>query len=71
MFYDEKDIFFCVLVLEFLCFFIEPFNFSFFSISGWGIDADYCDFEWFTLEMNKDHSVILRLHQVLYFGLFC
>ena len=35
------------------------FNFSFFSITGWGIDLDYCDIEWFVLEMNNDHSVIL------------
>ena len=27
--------------------FIEPFKFSFFSISGWNIDLDYCDIEWF------------------------
>ena len=24
-----------------------------------GIDLDYCDVEWLTLEMNQDHSVIL------------
>ena len=30
--------------------FIEPFNFSFFSITGQGIDLDYCDIEWFALE---------------------
>ena len=29
--------------------FIEPFNFSFFSITGWGMDLDYCDIEWFAL----------------------
>ena len=39
---------------------IEPFNFSFFSITGWGIDLDYCDIEWFALEMNRDHSVIFE-----------
>ena len=38
--------------------FIEQFNFSFFSINGWGIDLDYCDIKWFALEMNRDHSVI-------------
>ena len=38
--------------------FIEPFNFSFFSITGWGIDLDYCDIEWFALEMNRDHSAL-------------
>ena len=45
--YDEKDISPppLVLVLEGLVepFFIEPFNFSFFSISDWGIDLDFCD----------------------------
>ena len=30
--------------------FIAPFNFSFFSITGWGIDLDYCDIELFALE---------------------
>ena len=38
--------------------FKEPFNLSFFSITGWGIDLDYCDIEWFALEMNRDHSAI-------------
>ena len=33
---------------------MEPFNFSFFSISGWGIELDYCDIERFALETNKD-----------------
>ena len=42
--------------------FIEPINFSFFSIVGWGTDLDYCDTEWFALEVKRDHSVILRLH---------
>ena len=39
---------------------IELFSFS--GISGWGTDLDYCDIEWFALEMNRDHSVILKLH---------
>ena len=30
---------------------------SFFGISDWGIDLDYCDTEWFALEMDRDHSV--------------
>ena len=25
-----------------------------------GIDLDYCDIEWFTLEINRDHSVIFK-----------
>ena len=40
---------------------MEPFNFNFFSISGWGIDLDYCDIESFALEMNRDHSVIFEI----------
>ena len=28
---------------------------------GWCIDLDYCDTEWFPLEMNWDHSVILEI----------
>ena len=41
--------------------FIEPFNFSFFSITGQGIDLDYYDIEWFALETNRDHSVIFEI----------
>ena len=40
--------------------FIELVNFSFFSISGWGIDLNYCDVEWFALEMNRDHSIMFE-----------
>ena len=39
--------------------FIEPF--SFFSITGWGIDLDYCDIEWFALGMSRDHSVVFEI----------
>ena len=39
----------------------EPFNFSFFNITGWGIVLDYCDIEWFALEMNRDHYVIFEI----------
>ena len=52
---------FWVLVLEGLSVFIEPFNFSFFSITDWGIDLDYRDIEWFALETNRDHSVIFEI----------
>ena len=45
----------------FLLVFIEPFNFSFLSITGTGIDLDFCDIEWFALEMNKDHSVVFEI----------
>ena len=36
-------------------------SFSFFGISGWAIDLDYCDVEWFALEMNVDHPVIFEV----------
>ena len=49
-----------------ICFQLKPF--SFFGISGWGIDLDYCDIEWFALETKRDNSVIFRT--VLHFGLF-
>ena len=39
----------------------ELFNFSFFSVTGWGIDLNYCDIEWFALETNRDHSVISEI----------
>ena len=41
--------------------FREPFNFSFFSVTGWGIDLNYCDTKWFALEMNRDLSVIVEI----------
>ena len=40
---------------------MELVNFSFFGISGWDIDLDYCDTEWFALEMNRDHSVVFEI----------
>ena len=30
-------------------------------ITGWCIDLDYCDIEWFALEMSKDHSVVFEI----------
>ena len=36
------------------------FNFSFFSVTDWGIDLDYRDIEWFALETNRDHSVVFE-----------
>ena len=41
--------------------FIEPFNLSFSTISGWGIDLHYCDIEWFALKTNRDHSVAFEI----------
>ena len=50
-----------MLVLKGLVGLIEPFNFSLFSVTGQGIDLDYCDIEWFALEMNRDHSVVFEI----------
>ena len=36
-------------------------QFSIFSVTGWGIDLDYRDIEWFALEMNRDHSFIFEI----------
>ena len=58
---DEKDIiFWCYFQKVLQVVFIEPFNLIFFSISGWGIDLDYCDTEWFALETYRDHSVVFE-----------
>ena len=59
--YGEKDIFFLVLVLEGLIGLHRTSQLSFFGISSWSIDLDYCDVEWFALEMNWDHSVIFEI----------
>ena len=50
-----------MLVLKGLVGLQEPFNFSFFSVTGWGIDLDYCDIEWFALETNRAQSVIFEI----------
>ena len=50
-----------MLVLKGLGGLIEPFNFSFFSITGWGIGLHHRDIERFALEMNRDHSVVFEI----------
>ena len=47
-----------MLVLEGLAGLHESLKFS---ISGWGIHLDYCDTEWFALEVNRDHSVVFEI----------
>ena len=39
---------------------MEPFNVSFFSVTGWGKSLDYRDIEWLDLEKNRDDSVIFE-----------
>ena len=67
--YDEKDIFFffffLVLVVEGLLghyrtIQLQPLQHSW-LLNPSGIDLDYCDTEWFALEMNWDHSVIFEI----------
>ena len=42
------------------------------KITGWGIDLDYCNIEWFALEMNRDYSVVFEIaSKYCIFGLFC
>ena len=47
--------------------FIKPFNFSFFSVTGWGIDLDNCDIEWFyedlqdLLELTPKKDVLFMI----------
>ena len=31
------------------------------STTGWGIDFDYCDIEWFALEVNRDPSIVFEI----------
>ena len=49
-----------MLVLKGLVGLHKTVNFSFFSVTGWGIDLDYRDIEWFALEMNRDDSVMFE-----------
>ena len=44
--YNEKDIFFWVLVLKRLVGLHRTVQLQHLSITGWGIDLDYCDIEW-------------------------
>ena len=59
--YDEKDIFFGVLVLEGLVGLHRTVQLQLLSITGWGIDLDYSDIEWFALKTNRDHSVAFEI----------
>ena len=50
-----------MLVLKGLVGLHRTVRFSFFSVTGWGIDLDYFDIEWFSLETNRDHSVVFEI----------
>ena len=50
-----------MLVLEGLVGLHRTIQLQVFSITGWGIDLDYRDIEWFALEMNRDHSLVFEV----------
>ena len=50
-----------MLVLKGLVGLHRTVQLSFFSVTGWVIDLDYCDTEWFALEMSRDHSVVFEI----------
>ena len=50
-----------MLVLKGLVGLQKTIQLSFFRVTGWGIDLDYGDIEWFALETNRDHSVVFEI----------
>ena len=50
-----------MLVLKGLVGLHRTVQLHFFSITGRGINLDYCDIEWFALETNRDHSVVFEI----------
>ena len=50
-----------MLVLKVLVGLHRFFQLQPFSVTGWGIDLDYHDIEWFALETNRDHFVIFEI----------
>ena len=52
---------FWLLVLEGLIGLHRIIQLGFFSISGWDINLDCHDIEWFALETNRDHSVFFEI----------
>ena len=50
-----------MLVLKGLVGLHRTIQLQLFSVTGWGIDLDYCDTEWFALETNRDHFVIFEI----------
>ena len=50
-----------MLVLKGLVGLHRTIQLQLFSVTGWGIDLDYCDIEWVALETNRDHSVVFEI----------
>jgi len=59
--YNEKDIFFGVLVLKGLVGLHGTVQLQLLRPIGWGIGLDYRDIEWFPLETNRNHSVVFEI----------
>ena len=59
--YNEKDIFFWVLVLKGLVGLHRTVQLQLLQHYWLGTDLDYCDIEWFALEMNRDHSAVFEI----------
>ena len=50
-----------MLVLKGLVGLHRTIQLQLFHVTGWGIDLDYCDIEWFASETNRDHFVIFEI----------
>ena len=50
-----------MLILKGLVGLHKTLQLCFFNVTGWGIDLDNCDIEWFVLEMNRDPSVVFEV----------
>ena len=55
-----------MLVLKGLVGLHRTIQLQLFSVTGWGIDLDHHDIEWFALEMIRDHSVIFEIASKYY-----
>ena len=64
--YNEKDIFFWVLVLKGLVVLHRTIQLQLLQHYWLGIDLDYCDIEWFAMETNRDHSVVFEIASKYY-----
>ena len=60
-----------MLVLEGLVGLHRTVQLQLLSVTGQGIDLDYCDIEWFVLETNSDHSVVFEIASKYCIRLFC
>ena len=50
-----------MLILEGLVGLHRTVQLQLLQLTGWGIDLDFCDIEWFALETNRDHSAVFEI----------